>query len=270
MNSTGERKSLTFIDFFAGAGGIRRGFELAGHKCVGFCEWDKYATMSYVSMHLLTDEQREYLAKLPKRERQKEILKSEYRNGEWYADDIRTVHAADLPRADVWCFGAPCQGFSIAGKRKGLDDDRSSLVREIFRLLDETSDRGLYRPGWLFYENVTGMLSSNKGFDFLAILLEMDKRGYDAEWQILDTQHFGVPQHRERVFTIGCLREKRAKKVLPIGNDEEATSHVQRQSVCNTLKSSHHVVGIYPTDVVRGGRAVVLRVNGFHKEKLLN
>lgn len=159
-----------------------------------------------------------------------------------------------------------CQDFSIAGKRKGLDGDKSSLVREIFRLLDETSDRGLYRPGWLFYENVTGMLSSNKGFDFLAILLEMDKRGYDAEWQILDTQHFGVPQHRERVFTIGHLREKRAAKVFPIGNSEETTDDVQRQPVSNTLKSSHHVVGIYPTDVVRGGRPVILKVNGFHKE----
>ena len=56
---------MTFIDWFAGIGGFRRGMELAGHKCVGFCEFDKYAVMSYTSMHLITEEQREYLATLP-------------------------------------------------------------------------------------------------------------------------------------------------------------------------------------------------------------
>ena len=66
---------LTFIDWFAGIGGFRRGMELAGHKCVGFCEWDKYAVASYTSMHLITDAQREYLATLDFKSRQKEILK---------------------------------------------------------------------------------------------------------------------------------------------------------------------------------------------------
>ena len=249
-----ERKQLTFIDFFAGVGGFRHGMELAGHKCVGFCEWDKYATMSYTSMHLITDEQREYLKTLPFKKRQKEILKSEYRNGEWYANDIRAVHVDSMPRADVWCFGAPCQDFSIAGKRKGLDGDRSSLVREIFRLLDETDYRRGHKPGWLFYENVTGMLTANNGLDFLAILSEMDERGYDIEWQVLDTQWFGVPQHRERVFTLGHLREKRAAKVFPIGNDKECVAELQRQPVANTLTDVNRLqIGIYPTDIVRGG-----------------
>lgn len=76
---------MRFIDWFAGIGGFRRGMELAGHKCVGFCEWDKFAAASYTSMHLITDEQRERLAKMPLKQRQKEILKDEYRNGEWYA-----------------------------------------------------------------------------------------------------------------------------------------------------------------------------------------
>jgi len=82
--------------------------ELAGHECVGFCEFDKYAVMSYTAMHLCTQEQLDYLATLPFKQRQKEILKDEYKNGEWYADDVRRVDARDIPEADCWCFGFPC------------------------------------------------------------------------------------------------------------------------------------------------------------------
>ncbi len=99
---------VKFIDWFAGIGGFRRGMELAGHECVGFCEFDKFATASYISMHLLTDEQRNKLNELPQKKRQKEILKDEYRNGEWYANDVRRVCADDIPKADCWCFGFPC------------------------------------------------------------------------------------------------------------------------------------------------------------------
>ena len=187
---------MNFIDFFAGVGGFRRGLELSGHKCVGFCEWDKYATASYTSMHLITDKQHEYLSTLTMKQRQKEILKDEYRNGEWYSNDIRNVDAGSLPAADCWCFGAPCQDFSIAGKRAGLDGDRSSLIREIFRLLEEQEEQD--RPEWLIYENVKGMLSSNKGLDYLSILSEMDRLGYDIEWQNINSKWF-VPQNRERI-----------------------------------------------------------------------
>lgn len=99
---------VKFIDWFAGIGGFRRGMELAGHECVGFCEFDKFATASYISMHLLTDAQRKKLDELPQKKRQKDILKDEYRNGEWYANDVRRVCADDIPKADCWCFGFPC------------------------------------------------------------------------------------------------------------------------------------------------------------------
>lgn len=211
---------MTFIDFFAGIGGFRRGMEMAGHKCIGFCEFDKYAVMSYTSMHLITDEQRAYLATLPMKQRQKEILKDEYRNGEWYSADIRDVHAGAMPLADCWCFGAPCQDFSVAGHRKGLDGDRSSLVREIFRILEETREED--RPEWLIYENVKGMLSSNRGFDFLGILLEMESLGYDIEWFLFNSKYHGVPQNRERVYTVGHLRSRGSAKVFPFkGTDRE-------------------------------------------------
>lgn len=210
---------MKFIDFFAGIGGFRRGLELAGHECVGFCEWDKYATASYTSMHLITDKQRAYLNTLTLKQRQKEILKDEYRNGEWYSSDIRTVDARSLPEADCWTFGAPCQDFSVAGKRAGLDGDRSSLVREIFRLLEEQEEKD--RPEWIIYENVKGMLSSNRGLDYLSILSEMDRLGYDIEWQNINSKWF-VPQNRERIYSIGHLRRYGYKKILPVtGTDGE-------------------------------------------------
>ena len=204
---------MTFIDLFAGIGGFRQGMELAGHKCVGFCEFDKFATASYTSMHLLSDKQRDYLETLDLKKRQKEILKDEYRNGEWYANDIRNVDASNIPKCDCWCFGAPCQSFSIAGKREGFGG-ASGLIREVFRILKEIREED--RPEWLIYENVKGMLSSNRGFDFLAVLLEMDELGYDLEWFTFNSKYHGVPQNRERIYTIGHLRIKGASKILPI------------------------------------------------------
>ncbi len=216
---------MTFIDLFAGIGGFRRGMELAGHKCAGFCEWDKFATASYISMHLITEEQRAYLATLDLKKRQKEILKDEYRNGEWYSPDVRQVGAGNVPRVDCWCFGAPCQDFSIAGKRAGLDGDRSSLVREVFRVLGELEEKD--RPEWLIYENVKGMLSSNRGGDFLSIILAMEELGYDIEWQVFNSKYHGVPQNRERVYTLGHLRTRGERKVFPLcGADGENSAEI--------------------------------------------
>lgn len=222
---------MTFLDLFAGVGGFRRGMELAGHKCLGFCEWDKYARMSYISMHCITEEQRQYLATLDLKQRQKEILKDEYLNGEWCSDDIRSVDASNIPKADCWCFGAPCQDFSVAGNRAGLSGDRSSLVREVFRILNDIPEED--RPEWLIYENVRGMLSSNRGFDFLSILLELEMGGYDIEWQLLNSKLHGVPQNRERVYTIGHLRRKGTKKVFPLSatNGKDSIQHEQTREI---------------------------------------
>ena len=135
--------------------------ELAGHECIGHCEFDKFAEASYRAMHTATAEQLKHLASLPKHKRQKEILKDEYLNGEWYEQDIRAVRAANMPVADCWTFGAPCQDFSIAGRRAGLEGGRSSLVREVFKILEETKEED--KPTWLIYENVKGMLSAGSG-----------------------------------------------------------------------------------------------------------
>ena len=213
---------MKFIDLFAGIGGFRRGMELAGHECVGFCEFDKFATASYTAMHCCTDEQLAYLATLPLKERQKEILNEEYRNGEWYCKDICEVTGDSVPKVDCWCFGAPCQDFSVAGLGAGLSGNRSSLVREVFRIAGEMREED--RPEWLIYENVKGMLSSNRGFDFLAILLEMDELGYDCEWFLFNSKYHGVPQNRERVYLVGHLRSRGGQKIFPIKGTDEANS----------------------------------------------
>ena len=175
----------TFVDLFAGVGMARMGMEQAGFKCVYTCEFDKHKRKEYEIIH----------GNIPE------------------GCDIRDVRAADIPRADVWFFGAPCQDFSLAGLRKGLGGDRSSLIGEVFRLIEEKAED---KPEWLVYENVKGMLSSNNGYDFLSILLAMDGLGYDVEWQTLNTKNFGLPQNRERVYTIGHLRTSGSKQILPI------------------------------------------------------
>lgn len=184
--------SLAFLDFFAGVGGFRRGMEMAGHICLGHCEWDKYANMSYAEVHDIKED-------------------------EWFGDDIRRTRADELPRVDVWCFGFPCQDISVAGKQLGFKGQRSSLFFTVTRLIRDTKEED--RPKYLFIENVKNLLSVNGGSDFLKLLIELDEIGYDAEWQVLNSKNFGVPQNRERVFIIGHLRGKSGGKVFPIGGN---------------------------------------------------
>lgn len=231
-------RQLTFIDWFAGVGGFRRGMELAGHKCVGFCEYDKFATASYVSMHLLTDEQRERLGALDLKQRQKEILKEEYKNNEWYARDIRTVNVSDIPRADAWCFGFPCQDISVAGAQRGFEGNRSSLFFRVMYLVGQI--RTEERPDYLFIENVRNLLSVNGGWDFARLLVELDKCGYDAEWQLLNSKDYGVPQNRERVFIIGHSRNGRTAPVFPIGGTTAKNSvEIKQIGQTNTDKRTN-------------------------------
>lgn len=184
---------MRFVDFFAGIGGIRAGLERAGFECIGFCEFDKFAQKAYRAMFDT--------------------------EGEWFSSDIRTVSSADVPRADLWTFGFPCQDLSAAGKRKGIQEgERSGLFYEIVRLL-----RGLReedRPKWLLAENVKGLFSSGRGFDFLRCIVELGECGYDLQWQLLNTKDFGVPQNRERVFVVGHLRDGSRREVFPLARTD--------------------------------------------------
>ena len=250
---------MKFIDLFAGIGGFRRGMELAGHECVGFCEYNKFAVASYTTMHLLTDEQRKQIESIPAplkkngevnlRKRQQKILKEEYRNGEWYADDIRTVDAKSLPRADCWCFGFPCQDISIAGKCSGFAGRRSSLFFAVTSLIRDLEEKD--RPSYLFIENVKNLLSVNRGFDFARLLIELDEIGYDAEWDVLNSKDLGVPQNRERVFVIGHARGRGTRKIFPIRkagsiyNSAEENGKVHEIAQCLTAGGNDKWQGDY-------------------------
>ena len=212
---------MKFIDFFSGIGGFRRGMELAGHECVGFCEFDKFAVAGYTAMHLMTEQEREYISTLPKNKRVAEAGKEEYRHGEWYANDIRRIFAEDIPKADCWCFGFPCQDISVAGKQLGFNGARSSLFFRVMRLVQDLEEKD--RPTYLFIENVKNLLSVNGGTDFLKLLIALDESGYDAEWQVINSADY-VPQNRERVFVIGHLRGRSTTKVFPIERADRENS----------------------------------------------
>ncbi|MBF1118822.1 MAG: DNA (cytosine-5-)-methyltransferase [Solobacterium sp.] len=221
---------LTFIDLFAGVGMARMGMEQAGFKCVYTCEFDKHKRKEYEIIH----------GNIPE------------------GCDIRDVRATDIPRSDVWFFGAPCQDFSIAGLRKGLGGERSSLIGEVFRLLKEKAED---KPEWLVYENVKGMLSSNYGCDFLSILLAMDGLGYDVEWQVLNTKNFGLPQNRERVYTIGHLRERGSKQILPITKDSGQIDKLEGKINSNTITARYGNALSNGTYIIEGNEREQTSIN---------
>jgi DNA (cytosine-5)-methyltransferase 1 len=112
-------------------------------------------------------------------------------------DQLRA--AGFVPGRGVLAAGWPCQGNSVAGHRRGMDDPRSGLWRHVVRLLAEA------RPRWFLGENVPGLLGVNGGRDFARVIADLDDLGYGVAWRVLDAQWFGVPQRRRRVFLAGCL-----------------------------------------------------------------
>jgi len=185
---------MKFIELFAGIGGFRLGLERSGHKCVYTNEWLEKPASIYEKQFGDRPDTR----------------------------DIRVIQGKDLPKADLICGGFPCATFSIAGKRTGFgtEDTRGTLFFEICRLLRET------RTPYVFLENVKGLLNHDNGRTFAIMLASLDELGYDCQWELLDSQNFGIPQHRERIFIIGHLRGEPRPKVFPIGktggkNDEK-------------------------------------------------
>ena len=231
---------MRFFDFFAGIGGFRLGMEMAGHECVGHCEIDKHAQRSYQAMHH------------PK-------------ESEVFFDDIRTINAADMPECEVYCFGFPCQSFSISGSRRGFEDTRGTLFFEVMRLAKER------HPQILFAENVTGLLNHDGGGATFGIIINtMAELGYSVEWQVLDSKYF-VPQHRERVFIIGHLGGFRGREVFPIGAYSGTADELQRYGdtdgvkVNTLLNGDRRSVGTYIATDRQTDRQTFIKVNGFHK-----
>ena len=202
---------MKFLDLFAGIGGFRMGLENLGHECVGFCEIDKFARKSYKAIYDTKGEIELH-----------DI--TEVTNEEW-----RKLRGT----VDIICGGFPCQAFSIAGKRKGfLDETRGTLFFEIARAAKEI------QPPLLFLENVKGLLSHDQGRTFRTILSTLDELGYDAEWQILNSKDFGVPQNRERVYIIGHLRGACGRPVFPIRGESGTTNRANSKVIYKVLGST--------------------------------
>lgn len=166
--------SFTYLDFFAGVGGFRSGFDSIGAKCLGFAEIDKNARNSYKAIHDTAGEI------------------------EWH--DITKVSDDEFlglsGKADLINAGFPCQAFSLSGKRRGFADSRGTLFYEVARAAK------FIRPKYLLLENVKGLLSHDKGNTINVIFNTLNEVGYTFDFTIANSKYFGVPQNRERVFIL--------------------------------------------------------------------
>ncbi|GHT80933.1 cytosine-specific methyltransferase [Actinomycetota bacterium] len=164
-------KKFTFIDLFAGIGGIRLAFENAGGKCVFSSEWDSHAQKTY-----------------------KENF------GEQPHGDITKIDIDEIPNFDILCAGFPCQPFSQAGFKKGFADTRGTLFFNIAQIIKAK------KPKAFFLENVRGLLKHDDGktFNVIKKVLE-DELGYKFYHKIIKASDYGLPQHRPRLFMVGFL-----------------------------------------------------------------
>jgi DNA (cytosine-5)-methyltransferase 1 len=187
---------INHLDLFSGIGGFHLGFERAGFKINSyFSEIDKYAIQVY---------------------------KDKFKDSN-YVGSVTDVRGGDLPDIDLITFGSPCQDFSLAGKRKGLGGERSSLISEAIRLIREK------RPRVFVWENVKGTFSSNNRQDFAAILQAFANiGGYRLEWQLLNTKWF-LPQNRERVYLVGYIGDGSGGQIFPVGESSKQTNELPRQ-----------------------------------------
>jgi DNA (cytosine-5)-methyltransferase 1 len=138
-----------------------------------------------------------------------QLLQHHYPNVTNYGDMTKFKEWNINEPVNLLVGGTPCQSFSVAGLRKGLEDPRGNLMLTYLAIANH------FKPKWLLWENVPGVLSSNGGEDFACLLKGMAELGYGFAYRVLDAQHFGVPQRRKRVFVVGCFGDWRsAAKVL--------------------------------------------------------
>ena len=147
--------------------------------------------------------------------------------------DMTKFKEWDIGSINLLVGGTPCQSFSVAGLRKGLDDPRGNLMLTYLAIAHK------HQPKWLVWENVPGVLSSNGGNDFASLLRGMGELGYGFAYRILDAQYFGVAQRRRRVFVIGCLGDWRSAAAVLFErhslSGHPAPSREKRQEVAKCL-----------------------------------
>lgn len=175
-----KNPKFKFIDLFAGIGGFRMAFQNLGGECVFSSEWDEQARRTYY----------ENYGDVPFGDITKESTKNK------------------IPKDfDILCAGFPCQAFSLAGKRKGFAETRGTLFFDVAEILRR------HQPKAFFLENVKGLAIHDKGKTLETILNTLDEVGYIVpDPQILNAMHYGVPQHRERIYIVGFRKDLGIKK----------------------------------------------------------
>ncbi len=184
-----KEKKLRFIDLFAGIGGIRLGFENAFKEIsetVFVSEWDLYAQKTYLA---------------------------NFQNPENIAGDITKIDEKEIPPFDVCLAGFPCQAFSLAGQRKGFNDNYKGICRGTL-FLDVARICEYHKPKVIFCENVKGLVIHDKGRTFKIIKSTFEQLGYNVFSQILNSKDFGVPQNRERIYIVAFRKDLSVEKFL--------------------------------------------------------
>lgn len=178
-------KKYKIASLFAGIGGIDYGFEQAGANPVWANEIDKYCAVTFTANHKKT---------------------------KLVVDDICNIKGKDIPKVDILTGGFPCQPFSVAGYRKGFEDDRGNMFHQIMRLVDEMEENN-NKPRVIFLENVKNLKTHDNNNTFTVIKNELEKRKYTVTEEVLNTCEYGnTPQNRERIFIIGFLNPNDAGK----------------------------------------------------------
>jgi DNA (cytosine-5)-methyltransferase 1 len=165
-----KNPKFTFIDLFAGIGGIRIPFDEMGYHCVFSSEWDAKACQTYLANF-----------------------------GTIPFGDISKIPADRIPKHDILLAGFPCQAFSIMGKMQGFADTRGTMFFEIERILKH------HHTPYILLENVKQLVGHDGGRTFKVILERLDQLGYHVKWKVLNALDFGLPQKRERVIIVGFL-----------------------------------------------------------------
>ena len=163
------------------------------------------------------------------------VLQHHYPNVPNHGDMTKFKEWNNDKTIDLLVGGTPCQSFSVAGLRKGLEDPRGNLMLTYLSMAEQL------KPKWLVWENVLGVLSSNGGRDFATFLTAMGKIGYGFAYRVLDAQYFGVPQRRRRVFVVGCLGDWRSAASVLFEPESlsghSAPSREERQRVAPTVST---------------------------------
>jgi DNA (cytosine-5)-methyltransferase 1 len=165
--------TFTFIDLFAGIGGMRIAFEKVGGECVFSSEWDKFAQQTYAANF-----------------------------GDTPHGDITQVELTEVPRHDILIGGFPCQPFSHAGLKRGFEDTRGTLFFDVARIIDHR------KPSMVLLENVKGFTTHDKGRTMAVVKETLEELGYNVFHKVLNAKDFGVPQNRERVFIVAINKKK--------------------------------------------------------------